>query len=400
MRMKREHHRRVRSLAAYLAIMVTAATLAAVATAHAPAANAREAPTPQVKPQITGLVDKGSSVGYTLRTAFPIADPDEVAPDAAAFSAIVVNETWGQLEPKRGHVDFTPLQRSLAAVTRYNRVHPNDPLAVKLRIFGGFTAPGWAKTLDGPAISLTPAGQRPGTLGRWWESDYRSAWSFFQHALAARYDSDNLVQSVAVTSCATLTGEPFVISPSPAFISTLEADGWSSAAEQRCLDGALSDYSGWTRTPIEFSFNPLNSVTPGTTRLTHDFSVTEQIMKQCADLRHSAGRSCILANHALDASSASTDRSAPVYAEIDKLFTADHGTRDGSRVPVDFQTNSPDTFGGCEAIALAIHHHAQSMELWAPSNAFAGFTAFSTSTLRGWDRDLQRGMAPRCTATD
>jgi hypothetical protein len=386
------HRRRTERWLAGVAVLLAAA----IPASHAPAATARPTPAPQVKPQITGLVDKGSSVGYTLRTAFPTADPNEVAPDASAFSAIVVNETWGRLEPTRGQLDFTPLQRSLAAVQSYNRVHPTDPLAVKLRIFGGFTAPGWAKTLDGPPISLTPAGQRPGTLGRWWESDYRSAWSFFQHALAARYDSDDLVQSVAVTSCATLTGEPFVISPSPAFISALEADGWSSAAEQRCLAGAFSDYSGWTHTPIEFSFNPFNSVTPGTTRLTHDFSVTEQIMKQCADLSQSTGRSCILANHALDATSASTDRSAPVYAEIDTLFTADHGTRDGSRVPVDFQTNSPDTFGGCEAIALAVRHHAQSLELWPPAKGFAGFSAFSPGTLRGWDRDLEHGRAPSC----
>jgi hypothetical protein len=390
MRIEHENRRRVPLIAACLAAaMLAAATPAsAVARGRTPAA--------AVKPQIAGLVDKGSSIGYTLRTAFPTADPNEVAPDAAAFSAIVVNETWAQLEPTRGHLDFTPLRRSLAAVKRYNRAHPTDQLGVKLRIFGGFTAPEWAKTLDGAAISLTPAGQRPGTLGRWWESDYRSAWSFFQHSLATRYDTDDVVQSVAVTSCATLTGEPFVISPSPAFISALEADGWSSAAQARCLSGALNDYSGWTHTPVEFSFNPFNSVIPGTTRLTHDFAFTEQIMKQCADLQQSTGRSCILANHALDVTSATTDRDAPVYAEINTLYTADHGTRDGSRVPVDFQTNSPDTFGGCEAIALAVHHHAQSLELWPPSRAFAGFSAFSPGTLRGWDRDLQQGRAPTC----
>jgi hypothetical protein len=390
MRAKRTDHGRGRRIAACLVAVMLAAATPASAMAHSPT------PAAAVKPQITGLVDKGSSMGYTLRTAFPTADPNEVAPDAAAFSAIVVNETWAQLEPTRGHLDLTPLQRSLAAVKNYNQLHPTDQLGVKLRIFGGFTAPGWAKTLDGAAISFTPAGQQPGTLGRWWENDYRSAWSFFQHSLAARYDSDDLVQSVAVTSCATLTGEPFVISPSPAFIGALEADGWSSAAQARCLSGALDDYSGWTHTPVEFSFNPFNSVTPGTTRPTHDFPVTEQIMKQCADLQQSTGRSCILANHALDVTSATTDRDAPVYAEINTLYTADHGTRDGSRVPVDFQTNSPDTFGGCEAIALAVHHHAQSLELWPPSRAFAGFSAFSPGTLRGWDRDLQQGRAPTC----
>lgn len=52
-----------------------------------------------IKSQIVGLVDKGAEKPYHLDVPFPTVNPAEVAPDAAAFAGIVVNETWAQLEP-------------------------------------------------------------------------------------------------------------------------------------------------------------------------------------------------------------------------------------------------------------------------------------------------------------
>jgi hypothetical protein len=49
-----------------------------------------------VKPQITGLVDMGVQTYYSDNEPFPTVNMAEVAPDAAAFSAIVVNIDWPQ----------------------------------------------------------------------------------------------------------------------------------------------------------------------------------------------------------------------------------------------------------------------------------------------------------------
>jgi hypothetical protein len=346
---------------------------------------------PTVKPQIVGLVDKSSQASYVQRQAFPTVNVAEVAPDAAAFAGIVVNESWAQLEPAPGRFTFGPLRTSLAAVRHYNRVHPKHPLAVKLRFWGGFTAPGWAKTLGGltPVTFMTP--KASGTTGRWWTPAYRAAWSKFQHRLAAAFDSDPLIRSVAVSSCATLTAEPFVQSPNLPLHTELFADGWTSTAQQQCLQGAFTDYAGWKHTPIDYTFNSFVFYTPGKQVGTPDLQFSDAVMTRCANLRRSTGRSCILSNHALDQTAASTSRSAPVYDEIAALWAKHPG-----RTPVDFQTNAPNTFGGCAGINVAVNYHAQSLELWPASAAFKGFSAYPKSQLVSWARALRTGKALAC----
>jgi hypothetical protein len=347
---------------------------------------------PSVKPQILGLVDKSSQTPYLLRQPFPTVNPSEVAPYAKAFSGIVVNETWAQLQPSRGHLNMAPLRTSLAAVQAYNRAHPGHALSVKLRLWAGFTAPDWAKTLGGkPAVTFsTPTAK--GTTGRWWTPVYRAAWSSFLHALAARYDGNSLIRSIAVSSCATLTAEPFVQSPSLALHNTLFAAGWSSAAQQHCLQGAFADYSGWKRTSIDYAFNPFSSYTPGKAAGTQDLAFTYQVMATCADLRRTTGRTCILTNHDFTATAPTTSRSAPVYAEIKALY-AKHAT------PVDLQTGPPDNFGGCQAINLALTYHTQSLELWPPAanpKGFKGFTAYTAPELQSWAQALRTRTPLSC----
>jgi hypothetical protein len=355
-------------------------------------ASAAAAQGPSVKPQILGLVDKSSQTPYILRQPFPTVNPSEVAPYAKAFAGIVVNETWAQLEPSRGHLSLAPLRQALAAVLAYNHAHRGHGLSVKLRLWGGFTAPDWAKSLGGksPITFATPTAK--GTTGRWWTPAYRAAWSSFLHSLASRYDGNPLIRSVAVSSCATLTAEPFVQSPSLPLHNTLFAAGWSSAAQQRCLQGAFADYSGWKRTSIDYTFNPFVTYTPGKAAGTPEPTFTSQVMATCANLHRTTGRTCILSNHAFTATAPTTSRSAPVYAEITALY-AQHPT------PVDLQTGPPDNFGGCQAIDVAVSYHAQSLELWPPAanpKSFKGFTAYPESELQSWTRALRTGKPLTC----
>jgi hypothetical protein len=377
----------------WLVLIVSCAGLALCGERTADASRVHDRPSTRsghvrstVKAQIVGLVDKGSQRSYVLREPFPTVDVAQLTPDAAAFSAIVVNETWAQLEPSPGRYTLGPLRRSLAAVSAYNRAHPAHQLLVKLRFWGGFTAPEWAKTLNGttPVTFDTPSAT--GTTGRWWTAAYRSDWSAFQHTLAATYDDDPLIGSVAVTSCATLTAEPFVQSPSLALHDTLFADGWSSTAQQACLRGAFSDYSGWKDTPIDYSFNPFVSYAAGRQAGTPDLAFMDSVMSSCARLQARTGRSCILSNHAFT-TVAPSGRSAPTYTEISALYAEHPG-----RTPVDLQTGPPDNFGGCQAINTALRYHAQSLELWPPAangTHFQGFSAYSVAQLTAWARALR-----------
>lgn len=160
--------------------------------------------------------------------------------------------------------------------------------------------------------------------------------------------------------------------------------------------GAWTARSRTTRagsTPIDYAFNPFRTVTAGATHPTVDLSVTDEVMARCADLLSSSRRSCILSNHALDQNSgiASRVRAAQVYAEINALYEQHRG-----RTPVDFQTYGPISLYWCQAIAVAVAHHAQSVELWPPSARAPGYGAFPESVLAAWARALRQRRAPSC----
>jgi len=343
-----------------------------------------------VKPLIIGLIDKGSQQPYETGVPFPVTDTAEVATDPDTFAGIVVNVSWAQLEPSQGQWDFAPLNASLAAVSAYNAANSSDPLAVKLRVWGGYTAPAWAKQIDGAPISVPGDSQRPagGTLGRYWSADYEQQWTDLQDALAKQYDADALVREVAVTSCNTASAEPFVMDGTA--IAALTAAGWTSADQQSCLDGALGNYSAWHKTAVDFTFNTFSDVSATGTR-SPDFSVTADIMSECAASEITGDLPlCILDNHGL--TDTVTTQQSPVYDEIDSLWQ-----QYGHDVPVDFQTISPNGFDLCEAVGVAIAHHAQSVEIWPPGTGFTGFDEYTPAQLASWSAALVDGVVPSCS---
>jgi hypothetical protein len=335
----------------------------------------------KAKPLIVGLIDKGSETPYHQGLPYPPVDLTDVAAQSAAFAGVVVNQTWSQLEPGPGQFDFSTLDASLAAVAAYNAQHPEAQIGVRLRVFAAYAAPAWAKTLDGPPITVPanlPA-NTGGTLGQWWKPGYRSAWAGLQQALASRYDSNPVLREVAVSSCSTLTAEPFVMAPGTILLAT--ADGWSASAQQACLDGAFSDYAPWTRTAIYYPVNPLAG----------DQTITDEVMQRCATSGAAGGPTCVLANNALNPVSATTGRSAPTYAEMNLLWVANRST-----TPIAFQMDGPDNATYCAAIGVAVSYHAQSVELWPAVPGQPGFTAVPTATLVAWSNALRTGVLPTC----
>jgi len=339
-----------------------------------------------VKPALAGLIDMGVQTPYQLDLPFPTVDISAITPYAGSFAGIVVNETWAQLEPTQGSEVWSPLDASLAAVSQWNAAHPLTPVGVKLRTFAGNTAPTWAKALGGPSLTISTKGVSK-TYGEWWTTPYRQAWSSFQHAMAARYDSNPLVQAVSVGSCATLTGEPFVMNLTGPAIQVMEAAGWTPQAQESCLGGALADYAGWVHTPVDFAFNPYRTVVTGNAVL--DQSFTDQVMQACADSWSHGGPTCVLGNNGLSAT-ATTDRSGPVYAQIDTLWQ-----QTPTHVGVYFQTVGSGV--DCAAISVAISHHASGVELWPPKHGNTGFAAIPSSTLAQWNSALRSGSSLSCS---
>ena len=113
----------------------------------------------------------------------------------------------------------------LAEVRAYNARNPGKPLAVKLRVWGGFEAPDWAMRLGGEPIPTVHNG-KPRSLGRFWSPAYRQAWSRFQDQLAAKYDARPLIREVSITSCMSFTAEPFFLPAEPTVAGPLRAAGY------------------------------------------------------------------------------------------------------------------------------------------------------------------------------
>ena len=251
----------------------------------------------QTKPPIRGLV----SMGAYKFVSFPGTQPaNTMAPLLAKpgiFSGIVLVPSWQQLQPVAdGPLVTDVIDNFLAQVRGYNASHAR-PLAVKLRVWGGFVAPPWATTLNGhPAIQVMHNG-KPRTLGRFWSPPYRKAWANLQAMLAARYDNEPLIQEVAVTSCMSFTAEPFFVPTAGAdgatVLAALNANGFTDGGYRFCLSNALNDYAPWQRTRLVLAVNPYRYMQGGN----GDPQFTYTIMSAC---RTGLGVRCGLGIHDLN----------------------------------------------------------------------------------------------------
>ena len=352
----------------------------AAPSAAASAAARPSRPSPGDKAPLDGLIDMGVQAAYQNGQPFPVTDPGALDAYAGAFSGIVVNESWSQLEPRPGAEQWGPLDESLAAVSAWNAAHASTPLGVKLRVFAGRSAPAWVTSVSG-TVTISVHG-REVTVGKWWTASFEAAWHAFQQALAARYDSDALVRQVSVSSCSSSTGEPFVVSGALLSQDDLKAAGWSPQAQQQCLSGALSDYSGWKRTPVTFAFNPLP------TSQGPDATYMDQLMSQCAASASADGPQCIVGNNDLSPDVAGARYSGPAVAQIDRLAAGAHPPA------VYFQTVGAQV--SCQAIAAGLAYHARSIELWPPNGNYRGFSLEREATLAQWNQALIAGTTLSC----
>jgi hypothetical protein len=84
------------------------------------------------KPAQTGLVDMGD-----------------------ISSELVLNVTWAQLQgTEGGALTTSAIDAAISQVNAYNAANGTN-LGIKLRVWGGYTAPDWAKNIDGPPITVT-----------------------------------------------------------------------------------------------------------------------------------------------------------------------------------------------------------------------------------------------------
>jgi hypothetical protein len=275
--------------------------------------NARAAdPTP--KAAISGLVSRGEP----SNTLDPL---NAQAKQGVFFGGLVIQATWSQLQPNGQNTPIvtTSIDQALTLVMRYNHANSTHPLAVRLRVFSGCSAPDWAMTLGGVGpfnIVSTDPSTPSCFFGPFWSNDtsvpYRQAWANLVQQIADKYESHPLIHEVAVTSCSTATAEPFVF---PAGDipdkdkSAMIAAGYTDAKHRDCLAHAVDDYAGWKTSRLTFPFSSFRGLTQAA-----DAAFTGKVMRDC---RQAVGRRCVLDNHGLDSVLAA--HILPIYALIRKM---------------------------------------------------------------------------------
>lgn len=315
---------------------------------------------PQVKTPIRGLVSMGA-YRFVAQGGEPVNTLEPLNSKPGIFGGVVILATWRELQQSASSrlAENNNIDRALEEVRAYNRRNPQKPLTVKLRVWAGFEAPDWAKQLGGDPIKVLHNGKQR-TFGHFWTVPYRNAWARFQKMLAERYDDEPLIHEVAVTSCMTITAEPFVLSDEQTVVGPLNRAGFKPFMYKQCLAHAVDDYAPWKLTPIEIPLNPLHI--PGTDA---DPAFTEEVMRSC---RKSLGKRCIFDNHDLDTKPPGS--SSKIYDLIKRLGP-----------PAEFQTyhETPEDFEG--TIKLAVSLGAGSIELWQD---YKGFPLEPNAKLKRW----------------
>ena len=323
------------------------------------------------KPAIRGLVSMGAfkfvgSGGDPVNTLAPLnAKP-------GIFGGIVIIASWAQLQPtSASEFDGSVIDQALADVREYNSKHPEKPLAVRLRIWGGFKAPGWAMKLGGPPISAVH-NKKNRRVGRFWSPEYRQAWAGLQQKLAAKYDSRPLIREVSMTSCMSFTAEPFFSPSENSVQEPIRAAGFTEAAYKECLQHGLDDYSAWKSTRIVLSVNPLRT---GLNQGPGDPEFTMGIMRDC---RKKLGVRCVFDNHNLDTNLPRP--LVPLYALMKKL---------GPEIVFQTGGTNPKDFEG--TIKFGVAQGATSIELWQD---YGGFPTVPDALLKRWAAMVETNQTP------
>ena len=302
-----------------------------------------------VKPPVQGLLDRHHypKKGY-----------------AGAVDNFVVSVSWSSLQPQQAGPIVHPNE-----IDRAIEVANRDGMGLKLRVRAGIDAPDWAKHLGGDPVTFyytsattKRSGQLAGTVGRFWTSQFGSAYVDLQTKLAALYDDVPELRTVNVTRCQTIYSETYLRNAQDKrSAERLLAAGFSRALDDLCHNEQIQVHRVWEHTRSELTFNPYQAIQPDGS-VKQDEEYTESQMDYC---RAVLGPRCILANNSL--SSSRTSRTGP------KGYASMYAHMASLGAPIAFQTATSTKIGNWQtSLAAGAAMGANSVELptgydhWSP----------------------------------
>jgi hypothetical protein len=334
-----------------------------------------------LKAPLSGLVSMGSTA--LSPGGIPVNDLSPILAEPGVFNGVVINIGWDALQPTPTTLDTSTIDTALAAVAAYNAKYPKTPLGVRLNVEASLLAPGWVKTMDGPAVVTLdqPNGNAPPTIftiGRFWNADYQLAWTTLQARLAAKYDTNPLINEISNTACSSVTDEPFVLITSSLAIANMHAAGFTDAKYLACLEKSPSFYPGWKETPMHWAFNPFEHTDTGYEIV--DERPTQNIITAW---RKNVGAKAILANHDLQSgtlngtSEAEYPNIALMYQQFKQL---------GGLINLQSNTAVQDW---TDTINYGIASGATDIEFWPGTSAGYLQASVSQAQLLKWSAELK-----------
>jgi len=349
-------------------VLAVLAGLSAGVTAWAQGAVAA----PAIKPAIAGLISMEDISFHRVDGGVPENALKDIDDRPGLMSAVVINITWAQLQPKPSVLDTSALDAALAHVRAYNKRYPKTPVRVVLRQWPGPNAPQWAKNLAGPPVTIIHRGM-PETVGRYWTPVYRAAWRALQDQLGAKYDSEPLIAMVTNVTGSSMTDEPLLLSGDEVAVKNLLAAGFTDAQYKQTLWESPEDYRAWKTTIIEQPYNPFRTIDSG--KPVVDDATTIELMHHWREVMGARG---LIGNHSLAAPP--VESHIFLWNEIKKLGQ-----------PIEFQTQSPAGLNWDATVQYAVSLGSPALEIWSGKHD-GEFSGQSSADLLRWSAELKANM--------
>lgn len=291
----------------------------------------------------------------------------------SVISGFVVPVSWASLQPTQGGPIVHP-----NAIDNAIKIAAANGQGIKLRVEAGLDAPAWAKTLDGPAVTMkytaatkAKTGTVAGTVGRFWTAKFAAAYQDLQTKLAAAYDNVPQVRETDITRCQTIFAETYLRDTMDRNnAKALVAAGFTRGLDDVCHNQQILAHQVWKHTLSDVAFNPYTAIAPdGSVKL--DLAYTLSQMDYC---RQVLGARCVLSNHSLADKRITNKNYSTIYAKMRAL---------SSSGPFNFQTATAEKIGSFEKVlSWAGSVGAASVEL--PT----GYTSWSMATLKAADSKM------------
>ena len=372
----------------------------------------------QIKPDIAGLLDRGTPVGSAVGGSN--FTPPSTMPSGWAgvvVTGIVVNQTWADLQPNGADTAIiaglvkpsmgqcptavppgsNEIDLALCDVGVWNSANPNSLMYIKLRVWAGEDAPTWAKDIgdnnnpiEGTSYnSITNPGA---TIGEFWTSPYQSDYDNLMAKLASLYDASPLLEDVEGSACMTEYDEPMLhddFSTGTGLTNLLGAK-YSDTADYACLMSDITSLQNWRQTHVDLSFNPWSLLVNGGVESVGGVNctgspcepLTESFM---ATFASTFGKQAALANHSIRYGENPGLGYSSMYQHIQTDASANgttvqYQTADYKNVLKGSSSCAPTTSPYCEGLSETLNWACGATDTYQPTSSGQSASAVELPT--------------------